>query len=56
MAEYFFGIYDSKAAASAGKVRARNAYPDAEKLTIVRKSAYSVKVKLPSRAKRKRNS
>ena len=52
MATYLFGIYDSKAAASAGKARARNAYPGAEKLTIVRRVGYSVKVVLP-RTKKK---
>lgn len=52
--EYYFGMYGNKAEASAGKARARNAYPEAEKLTIVRKAGYSVKVKLPSKAKKKR--
>ena len=56
MVEYYFGIYDSKAAASAGKARARNTHPEAENLTIVRRSGYSVKVKLPRKTKRTGNS
>ena len=48
----YFGIYDTKVAASVAKIRARNAYPEAKKLTIVRRVGYSIKADLPRKGKR----